>query len=86
MYFEPYNASFNTNGNNANVVSHYPQGYPMVNSLQNGDRFGGFAVPFLLGGLTGGAAVAVSRPRPVVMNPYPPYPYYPGPYYGPRPY
>lgn len=54
----------------------------------NDNRFGGFFVPFLLGGLTGGAAVAVSRPRPVMVNPYPyPAPYYPqGPYYGPRPY
>ena len=47
-----------------------------------GDRF---IVPFLLGGLVGGAAVGVSRPRPVVVtNPYPsfypygaPYNYYP---------
>ncbi|MDE5889079.1 MAG: hypothetical protein K2H20_03570 [Bacilli bacterium] len=52
------------------------------------DRFGGFFVPFLLGGLTGGAAVAVSRPRPVYVNPYQPYQPYPPypPYYGPRPY
>lgn len=48
------------------------------------DRFGGFLAPFLLGGLVGGAAVGVSRPRPVYVNPVP-YPYY-GPYYGPRPY
>ena len=47
------------------------------------DRFG-FLAPFLLGGLVGGAAVGVSRPRPVYVNPAP-YPYYP-PYYGPRPY
>lgn len=39
------------------------------------DRFGGFFVPFLLGGLGGGAVVGLSRPRPVVVNPYP-YPYY----------
>ncbi len=84
MYFEPYNPNSNPNLNSANpqVVNYQQTGYPVVNG-QNGDRFGGFAVPFLLGGLTGGAAVAVSRPRPVVMNPYP---YYPGPYYGPRPY
>ncbi|MBQ8659245.1 MAG: hypothetical protein IJ475_00195 [Bacilli bacterium] len=53
----------------------------------NNDRFG-FLGPFLLGGLVGGAAVGVSRPRPVYVNPapypmpYPPmygpsYPYYP---------
>lgn len=55
----------------------------------NDERIGGFFVPFLLGGLTGSAAVAVSRPRPVYVNPAP-YPYYPAPYYppyyGPRPY
>ena len=41
----------------------------------------GFFVPFVLGGLLVGAAVGVSRPRPVVVNPYPPYAQ--GPYYGP---
>lgn len=55
-------------------------------NYQNGDRFiGGFAFPFLLGGVTGAAiAPAFYRPNygpapyPV---PYPvPYPYY-GPYY-----
>lgn len=47
----------------------------------NNNRFGGFFVPFLLGGLVGGAAVGVSRPRPVYVNPAP-YPYYgPGPFY-----
>lgn len=62
------------------------------NSYGNDNRFGGFFVPFLLGGLAGGAAVGISRPRPVVVTqPYPgsyyPAPYYPqGPYYGPRPY
>ncbi len=46
------------------------------------DRFGGFAVPFLLGGLGGAAIVGLSRPRPVVYNPTPPYPYpYQYPYY-----
>ena len=49
--------------------------------MNNDDRFGGFFVPFLLGGLTGSAAVAVSRPRPVYVNPYPQYPPY-----GHRPY
>ena len=42
----------------------------------NQNRFGGFFVPFLLGGLAGGAVVGVSRPRPVYVNP---------PMYGPRP-
>ena len=35
------------------------------------ERFGGFFVPFLLGGLGGAAVVGLSRPRPVVYNPYP---------------
>ena len=40
-----------------------------------GDRFvgGGFAVPFLLGGLTGGLLAPAFYPRPY----YPPYPIYP---------
>ena len=49
----------------------------------NDERFG-FLGPFLLGGLVGGAAVGVSRPRPVYVNPAP-YPYYGG-NYGPRPF
>ena len=48
------------------------------NYYPNGDRFG-FLGPFLLGGLVGGTAVGVSRPRPVFVNPAPP------PYYGPIP-
>ena len=54
-----------------------------INSYQpmNDDRFGGFFVPFVLGGLTGGAVTAASRPRPVYVNPYQPYQSY-----GPRPY
>lgn len=54
------------------------------------DRYG-FVVPFLFGALAGGAAVGVTRPRPVYATggyPYQPYPYgyapystYPYPYY-----
>lgn len=45
------------------------------NRYSSGDRF---LFPFLLGGLVGGAAVGVSRPRPVVVTqPYPPYQPYP---------
>lgn len=50
-------------------------------------RFGGFWVPFLLGGLGGAAVVGVSRPRPVYVNQgnmpnYPYNTYYPyTPYY-----
>lgn len=59
-------------------------------SFDNQNRFGGFFVPFILGGLVGGAAVGVSRPRPVFVNPpmygppntgYVPVPYYPLYYY-----
>ena len=50
-------------------------------NFPNDDRFiGGFAFPFLLGGVTG-AALAPNFWRPN-YRPYPPYPYYP-PYYGP---
>ena len=59
------------------MYNNYHHGYG------NDQRFG-FIGPFLLGGLVGGAAVGVSRPRPVYVNPvaYPPmYPLY----YGPRP-
>ena len=55
--------------------------------MYHNDRFG-FLGPFLLGGLVGGTAVGVSRPRPVYVNPVPPpyqpYPPYP-PYSPPRP-
>ncbi len=65
-------------------VTPYPinqQNIPYNSNNQNDDRFLGlFAVPFLLGGLTGAAlAPAYKRPYPV---PYPqPYPVpYPKPY------
>ncbi len=47
------------------------------------ERFGGFIVPFLLGGLGGAAITGLARPRPVYVNPYQPYqpsPYYPNYY------
>lgn len=47
-----------------------------------------FIFPFLLGGLAGGAAVGLTRPRPiynVAPQPYPPYPPY-QPYPPFRPY
>ena len=53
--------------------------YP--NYYQNTNR--GFVVPFLLGGLAGGAAVGLSRPRPI-YNVAPQggnMPYTPGVYY-----
>ena len=53
------------------------------------DRFfgGGFAIPFVLGGITGGL-IANNRPNYPVYYPYYPYyqPYRPYPYYGYRPY
>lgn len=42
----------------------------------SGDRQ--FFFPFLVGAVTGGAAVGLTRPRPVYVN-------QPQPYYGPRP-
>lgn len=53
----------------------------------NDTRFG-FAVPFLFGALAGGAAVGISRPRPVFVTggQYQPYPYQPYPPFRPYPY
>lgn len=54
---------------------------------QSGDRF--FAFPFLTGALVGGAAVGLTRPRPIYnVAPYPGYGPGPGPRppYPPRPY
>ena len=45
------------------------RGYP-----NNDNRF---VFTFLLGGLAGGALVGVTRPRPVYVNSYQPYPIYP---------
>ncbi len=61
------------------MYNNYNNPYMMRNDYYN-DRFGGFFIPFLLGGLGGAAVVGLSRPRPVVVNPNPyyrPYPYYP---------
>lgn len=46
-------------------------------SIPYGNRFigGGFAFPFLLGGLTGGLLAPAFYPRPY-YQPYPPFPYY----------
>lgn len=59
----------------------YPYNYKYVSN--GGDRF---IVPFLLGGLAGGAAVGLTRPRPIYnvapQNSYGMPPYQPGmPYY-----
>jgi len=59
---------------------YYPNNYK-VEPLNN-DRF---ILPFLGGALIGGAAVGLTRPRPIYnVAPYP-YPY-PGPYYRSYPY
>ena len=58
----------------------------------NNDRF--FLVPFLGGALLGGAAVGLTRPRPIYnvapnqgyYNPYVPYGNYSYNYYYPRPF
>lgn len=71
------NYSFNNNGN-----------FPINSNLGQDERFvGGFAFPFLLGGVTGAAIAPAffggyNRP-PYTNNYY--YQPYPGPYY-PRPY
>ncbi len=60
--------------------------YPRFNRRPNQDRF---VFPFLTGALVGGAAVGLTRPRPIYnvappyppMPPVPPRPPYPMPYY-----
>ena len=63
-----------------NMPKNYPNNFRP--SSPNDDRFiGGFAFPFLLGGVTG-AALAPNFWRPPYNRP--PYPYQPyPPYYGP---
>lgn len=55
---------------------------PIMRPFPNNNRFigGGFAVPFLLGGLTGGLLAPAFSPRPY-YRPYPIYPYPPYPMY-----
>lgn len=68
----------------------YPNQYNPMYLNNYDDRF--IAFPFLTGALVGGAAVGLTRPRPIYnVAPYPPYPpYMPyGNYYYPinyRPY
>lgn len=59
-----------------------PKYNTMYHPVNNNDRF---VFPFLTGALVGGAAVGLTRPRPIYnVAPYPPYSPY-GPY-PPRPY
>lgn len=63
--------------------------YPRFNRNPRFDNQDRFVFPFLTGALVGGAAVGLTRPRPiynVAPYPYPPYQSYPprpypGPYY-----
>ena len=83
--------------NNNNIPQNYgnmqinrPNNRPIRynNRPNSNDRFfgGGFAIPFVLGGITGGL-IANNRPNYPIYTPYPPYPYYrPYPYYPYRPY
>ena len=63
--------------------------YPRFNRNPRFDNQDRFVFPFLTGALVGGAAVGLTRPRPIYnvappyppMPPAPPRPPYPGPYY-----
>ncbi len=72
-----------------NIMPQYRMNMPrggFRNIRNNGDRFfgGGFAVPFILGGITGGI---LSRPGGFGPNYPAPYPYpLPMPYYAPNNY
>ncbi len=74
---------------------YYPNNYSMNTFGNNDNRFG--LIPFLGGALIGGAAVGLTRPRPIYnvapqgpgFNPYMPYGNYSYSYYYPmygRPY
>ena len=72
---------------NSNFPSNnFQQSIPMNYSSSNDERLvGGFAFPFLLGGVTGAALSPNFWGRPPYYPPYPPYrPYPPYPPY--RPY
>lgn len=65
------------------MYNNYQMPYGRVNRPQfrpnNGNRIigGGFAAPFLLGGITGAVlSPYFYRPYPVYYPPYQPYPYY----------
>lgn len=45
-----------------------------MNYYNNGDNR--FLFPFLVGAVTGGAAIGLTRPRPIVSMPINPVPYY----------
>ena len=58
--------------------------YNKYQPINNNDRF---VFPFLTGALVGGAAVGLTRPRPIYnVAPYPPAPPFPPPRPYPMPY
>lgn len=66
-----------------NYPGRVPNNPMFLNNQPSGDRQ--FLFPFLGGALIGGAAVGLTRPRPIYnVAPYP-YPYPPMPPYGPYP-
>ena len=78
--------NYNFSNSNPTGMTHFNSGYPYYGSSNNvnnsdNDRLigGGFAFPFILGGVTG-AAIAPAFWRPPYNRPY-----Y-GPYYGPGPF
>ena len=61
------------------MYNNYRMPYVRYNNVNNGNRLigGGFAAPFLLGGITGAVlSPYFYRPYPVYYPPYQPYPYY----------
>lgn len=89
MYMYSQNANFSGDSFRQNIPYSSSMPYNFQNSSDERLIAGGFAFPFLLGGVTG-AALAPAFWRPNYPNYYyPPYrPPYPGPYYRPpyRPY
>ena len=81
-YYETYPTYTYTSSENPSNMTTYSY------NQNDGDRLigGGFAGPFILGGITGGLlAPAFYRPRPYYRPYYPPYyghPYYRPPFYG----
>lgn len=82
MYTEYYETYPTCTCNSSSIPSDVSYNY----TQNDGDRLigGGFAGPFILGGITGGLlAPAFYRPRPYYPPYYAPYPpYYRPPFYG----
>lgn len=82
MYQEYYSIPTNGYQTRNSSMSNIPVSNTVYSSGDDRLIAGGFAFPFLLGGVTG-AALAPAFWRPA-YQPYPPRPY--PPYYPPRPY